>query len=133
MRWLVLLMLAAGPAWAEAPACPFAGQTPKLVVRLFFGQSIRGSGLVSHLAWQRFVAETVTPALPEGFTLYDAHGQYLDRATGGVGREPTQVLEVAAEDSEGFRQRIASVMEAYRRRFSQGAVGVVSSVGCGSF
>lgn len=137
VRWLAVLLLASGAAWAEtgagAPACPFPGQTPKLLVRIYFGQSIHGRGLVSHRAWQGFVADTITPALPDGFTVYDASGQYIDKATHGVGREPTEVLEVAADDTEEFRLRIAAVVDAYRRRFEQGAVGVVSSASCGAF
>ena len=69
MRRLAALLLLATPAWAEPPPCPFPGQTPKLVVRIFFGQSIRGRGLVGHRAWQGFVADTITPSLPDGFTL----------------------------------------------------------------
>ena len=136
-RLAALLLLAtpalAAPAWAEPPPCPFPGQTPKLLVRIFFGQSIRGRGLVSHRAWQSFVSDTITPSLPGGFTLYDANGQYIDKRTRGIGREPTEVLEVAADDTEEFRLRIASVVDAYRRRFDQGSVGVVSSLGCGAF
>jgi hypothetical protein len=142
MRWLAALLLVAAPALialpaapagAEPPACPLPGQTAMLVVRLYFGQSIKGRGLVSRRAWQRFVADTITPALPDGFTVYDANGQYVDQQTHAIGREPTEVVEVAAEDTEEFRLRIASVMDAYRRRFDQGAVGVVSHAACGGF
>jgi hypothetical protein len=130
---LAILLVAATPALAEAPACPFPGQTPKLVVRLYFGQSIRGHGVVSRRAWHDFVADTLTPALPDGFTVYDATGQYLDPASGAIGHEATEVVEVAGGDSAAFRQRIEAVSEAYRRRFQQGAVGVVSSSACGVF
>lgn len=133
MRRLAALLVASAPAWAEPPACPFPGQTAKLVVKLYFGQSIKGRGLVSHRAWQSFLADTITPSLPDGFTVYDANGQYMNKETHGIGREPTEVVEVAADDTEEFRLRIASVVDAYRRRFEQGSVGVVSTVGCGGF
>jgi hypothetical protein len=129
----LLLMLAALPARAAPPACPFAGQTPMLVVRLYFGQSIQGHGVVSRRAWHDFVADTLTPALPAGFTVYHATGQYIDQQTGAIGHEATEVVEVAAADTTAFRQRIAAVAEAYRRRFLQGAVGLVSSTACGVF
>jgi len=132
-RLAALLLLAAAPAWAEPPACPFEGQTPKLVVELFFGQSMKGQGLVSRRAWQRFVADTITPALPDGFTVYDAYGQYPDPATRVIGREPTEVVVVAADDSAEFRVRVAGIADAYRRRFAQRSVGILTNTGCGVF
>ncbi len=129
---LAAVLLLAAPALAQEP-CPFEGQPAKLVVQLFFGQSIRGQELISRAAWQRFVADTITPALPLGFTVVDGYGQYTDPVRGGIGREPTAVVTVAAEDSPAFRARIAGIVDAYRRRFAQRAVGVVSSVACGVF
>lgn len=129
-------LLAAAPAGAEVaapPACPFANQAPKLLVRLYFGQSIHGVGLVSRRAWQRFVAEEVTAALPRGFTVLDAYGQFAEPGGGGIGREQTEVVEVAADDSPEFRGRVAALADAYRRRFSQGVVGIVSQTVCGVF
>lgn len=130
---LILVLLAAAPAWAQAPACPFDSQTPKLVVRLYFGQSIKGAGLVSRRAWQRFVAEQVTQALPAGFTLYDAAGQYREPMPGGIGHEPTEVIEAVAEDTPAFRARVAGLADAYRIRFRQGTVGIVSQLACAAF
>ena len=128
--WLLL----ASPALAqEAPVCPFPGQTPKLVVQVFFGQNTAAHALVSRRAWQRFVADTITPALPNGFTIYDAYGQYLDKRTGSIGREATEVLVVAADDTPEFRARVAALTEAYRRRFDQISVGILTSLGCGVF
>ncbi len=133
MRLAGLLLLLAGPALAETAACPFPGQSPMLVVQMFFGQSIRGTRLISHRAWERFVADTITPALPGGFTLYDAHGQWQDPLSHVIGREPATVLVAAAEDSPELRARIAGIDEAFRRRFDQRVVGIVSSPGCAAF
>ena len=132
-RLVLLLALSAAPALAQAPACPFPGQSPLLVVQLFFGQSMRGAGLISRRAWQRFVADTITPTLPAGFTITDAYGQWQDPTTQIIGREPTELLIVAAPDSPAFRAGIAAIVDAYRRRFDQRAVGLVSTPGCGAF
>ncbi len=129
---LGLLALIATPAMAQEVACPFPGQSAQLVVQLFFGQS-RDHGLISRRAWERFVADTITPALPGGFTIYSAYGQWQDPATHVIGREPTEVLVVASVDSPTFRAAISGIAEAYRRRFDQRSVGVVSSPGCGAF
>lgn len=172
MRRAVLLLLASGvafaPAFAQAPpqmppqappqafavpVCPFAGQRPKLIVQLFFGQTIqdqstqdqntqdqsvrdqrgRGRGLISLRAWQRFVADTITPALPSGFTVYDAYGQWMDSVTRTLGRETTKVVVVVEDDTPNFRARVAALAEAYRSRFDQHTVGIVSNTGCGVF
>ena len=155
---ILLLAVAASGARAAAPDCPFEGQTSKLVVQMFFGQSIggqsiggqsiggqsiggqsigsqsmRGQGLISRRAWQRFVADTITPALPQGFTVYDAYGQWQDPMTQAIGREPTEVVLVAAANTPAFRARIAAIAEAYRRRFAQRSIGIVSSTECGVF
>ncbi len=102
MRGALLLLLLGTAATARAqepPPCPFPGQTPKLLVQLFFGQSVEGRGLISHRSWQRFVAESVTASFPDGFTVFDAYGQWMDQATHVIGREATEVVEVAADDT----------------------------------
>jgi hypothetical protein len=38
-------------------------------------------GVVSEDEWQEFVADIVTPRFPDGFTVDDALGQYLDGKT----------------------------------------------------
>ena len=107
------------------------------MVQVFFGQSrdrAGGSGgLVSRRAWERFVADTITPALPGGFTLTAASGQWQDPVTHVIGREPTELLVVAAPDSPAFRSAVAGIADAYRRRFDQRTVGIVSSLGCAAF
>ncbi len=136
-RLALLLALAAAPAVAQEPACPFPGQSAQLVVQLFFGQSFNrtsgSTGLVSRRAWERFVADTITPALPRGFTLTTGSGQWQDPVTHVIGREPTDVLVVAAPDSAEFRTAVAGIAEAYRRRFDQHVVGIVSTPGCAAF
>lgn len=132
-RAALLLLVLCRPALGQPAPCPFDGQTPKLTVRLYLGGSVQGRGLISVRAWQRFVADTVTPALPDGFTVYDAYGQWRDPATRMIGREPTKVIEVAGDDSPDFRARVAAIAAAYRRRFAQRSVGLLSSPACGAF
>ena len=135
IRLVLLMSLLAGPALAQdaPPACPFPGQSTTLIVQLFFGQSIKGTGLISHRAWERFVADTITPALPAGFTVTSGYGQYRDPVTGAIGREPTELLVVAAPDSPALHDRITGIVETFRRRFSQRSVGIVTQTGCAAF
>jgi hypothetical protein len=132
VRAALLLALTSAPAAAQE-TCPFPGQRPMLVVQLFFGQTVHGKGLVSARSWQRFLAETVTPSLPDGFTVYDAYGQWRDPRTRGIGREGTKVVEAASVDTPEFRARVANLADAYRTRFDQRSVGILAQPGCGAF
>ncbi|HYZ61402.1 MAG TPA: DUF3574 domain-containing protein [Acetobacteraceae bacterium] len=129
---LAALALGSGPALADE-TCPFPGQQPKLVVQLFFSQSVKGRGPVGPRAWQRFLTETVTPALPAGFTVYDAYGQWMDPRTHALSREQTKVIVVADDDTPEFRARVDRVASTYRRQFRQQSVGVLTNSGCGAF
>lgn len=118
------------PAWA---ACPLPGQTPMLLVKLYFGQSMEGGREVSPRDWQQFLSNTVTPHLPDGFTVYDAEGQWADAKTHSVARERTKVVEVAAPDTPALRKDIAEIASRYRAAFHQRSVGVVTEASCGQF
>jgi hypothetical protein len=131
---ILLLPLAYGPAArAQSPACPLSGQTPMLVIQLFFGQSIPGGGQVTPKQWRSFLEQTVTPLFPAGFTVYDAYGQWRARDTHTASREHTKVVMIAAADGAQSRSGIATVSDAYRKLFHQQSVGILTSEGCGSF
>jgi len=119
-------------AAAEEP-CPFPGQRPMLVTQLFFGQRVGGGGRVTPREWRSFLARTVTPRLPDGFTVSDGYGQWLDPGTRKIAREPSKVLLVAAPDDPALRARIGEIVAAYRDHFRQQSVGVVTSRGCAAF
>jgi hypothetical protein len=98
-------------------------------LRLYFGRTIRGGGWVSDADWDGFALQVLTPAFPEGFTVYRAEGQWRT-ADGKVTREPSMVVErVGPIDPV----KIAWVVSAYRTRFRQEAVGVVSAPVCAAF
>jgi hypothetical protein len=117
---------------AQNAACPVPGQIPMLIVQLFFGQSVNGRPLPDK-AWRSFLAETVTPRFPDGLTVYDAYGQWRDPRTKSIGRERTKVVVIATEDTDSIRRQIAEVAAAYRVRFHQQSVGVLTNPGCGAF
>ncbi len=51
-----------------------------LAFELFFGRSIRGQAEVSDSAWDDFLTRMVTPNLPNGYTVSDAIGAWLNPA-----------------------------------------------------
>jgi hypothetical protein len=137
-RWLgtlgfVALLLCAAPMGAAGAGCPFAGQRPMLVVQLFFGQSVGDGGVVSDQDWTAFVADTVTPHFPDGLSVYDAYGQWMNAGTKQIGRERTKVIVVAAANSARTQADVREVIRVYRQRFRQQSVGVISEVACAAF
>jgi hypothetical protein len=124
-----LCLAAAGCAPGARQVCPLPGQSPAYAVRLYFGRDIRGGGTVSDADWAGFAAQVLTPAFPEGFSVYHAEGQWR-AADGTVTREPSLVVERVGTIDPG---KIALVIEAYRTRFRQEAVGVVSTPVCAAF
>jgi hypothetical protein len=70
-----------------------------LVAELFFGRSLPGRAPLSEAEWRAFAAETITPNFPDGFTSFDAEGQWRNPATGVVSSAPTKMLLVAAPRS----------------------------------
>ena len=124
----MLVLLWGAPAHA---ACP-AGQQALLTARLYFGQSVDGRKL-SAAAWRDFVARTVTPRFADGFTEYDAAGQWRDPRTHRIAREATKVIEIAAADTRDFRDRIDRVRNDYAARFHQQSVGLLMLPACGTF
>lgn len=134
MKHLLPLLLLSGcavPLAAPPVACP-AG-TPALVAQLMFGRSIKGGGTVSDADWRAFLATTITPRFPDGLTVLDAHGQWRDRTSGQVVREPAALVEIVAERSARSLARLEEIRAAYRARFAQDSVGLVLGDGCASF
>ncbi|MFZ0266540.1 DUF3574 domain-containing protein, partial [Caulobacter sp.] len=115
-----------------APAtCP-AGQSPGRTAQLFFGRNIGDQVGVSEADFQAFIDAEVTPRFPDGLTVLDAAGQW--RGAGGViGREPSKLLILALPGRAGGEDRLNAVSAAYRRRFSQEAVLVITQPACLGF
>ena len=97
---------------------------------LYFGQDIPGGGQVDAPAWADFAGRVLTPAFPDGFTEYDASGQWRDAATGRLVRERTRVVQVFGTAPA---DQVTGVIAAYRAQFHQVSVGVVSREACAAF
>ncbi len=120
-----------GPATAR-DSCPLAGQTAMTQAELFFGLSIKGRGPVTAREWQRFTADTLTRTFPLGFTVYDGTGQWMDSARHRVVRERSKVVVVVA-DNAGLGDKLTRVAGAYKARFHQQSVGIITRPVCAAF
>ena len=132
-RTAFLILAAAWSSLAQAELCPIAGQNPMLVVQMFFGQNIAGKKTISPAAWQAFLRTEVTPKFPDGFTVFDAYGQWRDTATSRIDRERSKVVEIATPDTPEIRTKIQDLAATYRRQFRQQSVGIVTTLGCAAF
>jgi hypothetical protein len=132
-RFSALLLGALLIAPAARAGCLLPGQTPMLLVTLYFGETIPGTAPVTPQQWADFTAHTITPAFPDGFTVTDGAGQWRNPQTGVTDQDPTKILTVALTPSQTLPSKVAHVMQAYETQFHQQAVGVTSAEVCASF
>ncbi|WP_244289330.1 DUF3574 domain-containing protein [Burkholderia puraquae] len=135
----VAIALLAGCAAPPSPvvgapsACTQPGENRMLQADLLFGRDIAGRGPVTDAERATFLADTVTPRFPDGLTYWDTHGQWRDRARGGITREDSFVIRIVADDTPDTRARLAAIRQAYTERFHQQAVGMTLIPACASF
>ena len=99
-----------------------------LEYQLYFGRD-----RVSDQDWTDFAAQTVTPNLPDGFTVFDGEGQWMNPTTKHIVKERSKVILVVAPDTPATQASIARIKDAYRARFSQITVGTLIHPVCGAF
>ncbi len=114
-------------------ACTQPAENPMLLADLLFGRDIAGRGPVTDAERAAFLADTVTPRFPGGLTYWDTHGQWRDRAGGGITREDSFVIRIIADDTPDTRARLTAIRQAYIQRFHQQSVGITLVPACASF
>ena len=103
---------------------------PRIRTTLYFGLA-RPKGAVSELEWQIFLRDEVTKRFPDGFTVWEAEGQW--RTPGGtIDHERSKVLLLVHPESPEARQSVQEVIASYRRVFEQQSVLWESSRVCGA-
>jgi hypothetical protein len=95
---------------------------------------VKTSAPVTDGEWARFMADTVTPAFPDGLTVLDGAGQWRN-AAGQISREDSKVLVLVlpGQDQAVAAGRLAPVTTAWRTRFAQESVLTVFRTGCAAF
>ncbi len=104
-----------------------------LVAELFFGRRIRGRAQLTDAEWAEFAAQTVTPNFPDGFTVFDGQGQWRNPGTGHIAHDPTKILLVAAKREPDLARRLLAVIDAYKTKFHQQSVGLITRDSCAAF
>jgi len=105
-----------------------------LVAELFFGRDRAGHMLVSDREWADFLDTVTTPNFPDGLTVFDGYGQWRNPETGIIGHSPhVKIVLIAAKRSPDLPGRLNAVMEAYKTRFQQKSVGLITRDSCAAF
>ena len=111
--------------------CP-PGQEHLRTAQLFFGRNVTGKPGVSQTAFQKFVDEEITPRFPDGLTVMDGGGQWRGSENQLI-REAAKVVLIVLPKRGDTTQRIDAVRTAYKTRFDQESVLLVTQAACVSF
>ena len=104
-----------------------------LVAEVFFGRGIKGRESSTDTEWAEFAARTIAPNFPDGFTIFDGEGQWRNPQTGHIASDRTKILLVAVKREPGLAQRLSAVIDAYKERFHQQSVGIITRDSCAAF
>lgn len=104
----------AAPAAAPAAASHRSGWVK---TELYFAAQLANGRPISPEAWSAFLAEVITPAFPNGLTVYEASGQ-MKEAGGTIRRQPTWVVVILRPTGAEQDRQVQSVLTGYQRRFA---------------
>ena len=140
----MLVAACALPPEAPPTVAPVAAPTPyqcilpseqrMLVAELFFGRDIAGRTAVSDAEWDGFLSAVITPNFPDGLTVFDGYGQWLNPATGVIGKSPhVKIVLIAVKRGPDLPRRLTAVIDGYKGRFHQQSVGIITRDSCAGF
>jgi hypothetical protein len=125
-----LALFAAIAAAQQLPVCAPAGTTYTRTT-LYFGLA-RPAGTITEKQWKTFVREEVTPRFPQGFTVWEANGQWRG-SDGRIMRERAKVLLLVHDSTSAVRDALIQLIQSYKHRFEQESVLWESAVVCAAF
>lgn len=118
-------------------ARPAAAQWLRSELYFAIGEQLDGASPAPDAAaearWQAFVDTQITPRFADGFSVYVAYGQWLDRSSGQIGRLPTRVLVVLHEDNADNKAKLDALRSAWKQLSGDESVLWVSTPAAVSF
>ena len=115
---------------SKQPACLSPGYGPPVTVfTLFLRQSYPGRDDLTDKEWQHFSIPTVTANLPNGYTVFDASGAWMNPMTHKTIKEATKVLLVALPEDPDSLAAINRIRTEYQAKFHQQLVGMTVAAG----
>jgi Protein of unknown function (DUF3574) len=132
-------LLTAAPSRADTTA-QMQGDTARppaaqwIRSELYFGigyaEAPKEEAAKAEATWSAFVDTEVTPRFPDGLSVFDVYGQWLDRAKARVGRIRTKVLVILHEDTAENRAKIDAIRVAWKKKTAdQSVLWVTEKVG----
>jgi hypothetical protein len=113
------------------PPCP-AGQETRRTAELFFGRNVGEKAGVSEADFRKFMDEDVTPKFPDGLTVLDGGGQWRGEENRLI-REASKVVMIVLPKGRDSSARVEAVRNAYKARFHQESVLLITQSACVSF
>ncbi len=130
---LSALVLSACAVEPQPATCAAGFGTPMRMYELYFGRSVPGNKEVTDRDWSGFTDQIITANLPNGYTVLDATGAWMNPKTQRTIREATKVLQTALPDTPDSLAAITRIRTAYQTQFQQQLVGMTSHTVCASF
>ena len=128
---LAVGLVLGGCASVAGHGCP-AGQERLRTAQLFFGRDVAGRPAVSEAEFRKVLDEEITPRFPDGLTVLDGGGQWKGEENRLI-REASKVVLIVLPKGDGNQTRLESVRQAYKVRFRQDSVLLVTQPACVSF
>jgi Protein of unknown function (DUF3574) len=128
---LLLVLMLAGCASLDPRRCP-VGQERLRTAQLFFGRNIGDQPRVTDAEFRRFVDEELTSRFPDGLTILDGGGQWRGEENKLI-REASKVVLIVLPKAGDQQGRLDAVRQAYKVRFKQESVMLVTQRACVSF
>ena len=116
----IVAIVGLDPLPALAGACDWIKGAERATVQLFFGHSIPDGGTVADSEWQDFLATSVTPRFPDGFTVLDGHGQWFEQKTHRVIAEVSTVVEIVTSPSDDAYKKLQAIRAEVHETLSPG-------------
>lgn len=130
MRALAAIMLSltvAGCASLQTPSCP-TSQERLRTAQMFFSQKPG----VSDAEFRKFVDEELTPRFPDGLTILNGGGQWGGSENQLI-REASKVVVIVLPPKGDPTAKVEAARGAYKKRFQQETVLLVTQASCVSF
>jgi hypothetical protein len=106
---------------------------PMTAFTLYLGTAIAGRGDLTEKEWQSFLDDTVTADLPNGYTILDAGGAWMNPITRKTIKEKTKVLIAVLPETPDSLVAVNRIRHDYQIKFHQQLVGMTSEQVCGIF
>ena len=117
----------------QPPRCAPGLGTPMAIFTLYLGKAIPNHDDLTDKEWRAFQDQIVTTNLPNGYTVLDGNGGWMNPITRKTIKEGTKILIVALPETPDSLAAVERIRTAYQLKFHQQLVGMTVEQACGLF